>query len=206
MVVHADETEKVNTLINHIQAYLYQKKEWNPRWENAFAPALCNRIDRNTADVLELELTARTTLDAVCDRCGKAFPQEKEVTYQCLLAEELQNEDNDEIVRKVKKFKAGFVISDSNLTPENTLADVIALVQRTEHSTIGVTDDGTPNGKLLGMVTSRDYRAEKDSPDKKVKEFMTPFSKLIVGELGMTLSEANQIIRKSAPIAKARTM
>lgn len=52
----------------------------------------------NTADVLELELTARTTLDAVCDRCGKAFPQEKEVTYQCLLAEELQNEDNDEIV------------------------------------------------------------------------------------------------------------
>ena len=88
-----------------------------------------------------------------------------------------------EMVRKVKKFKAGFVISDSNLTPENTLADVI-----------GVTDDGTPNGKLLGMVTSRDYRAEKDSPDKKVKEFMTPFSKLIVGELGMTLSEANQII------------
>lgn len=53
---------------------------------------------RNTADVLELELTARTTLDAMCDRCGKAFPQEKEVTYQCLLAEELQNEDNDEIV------------------------------------------------------------------------------------------------------------
>ena len=53
---------------------------------------------RNTADVLELELTARTTLDAVCDRCGKAFPQEKEITYRCLLAEELQNEDNDEIV------------------------------------------------------------------------------------------------------------
>lgn len=53
---------------------------------------------RNTADVLELELTARTTLDAVCDRCGKAFSQEKGITYQCLLAEELQNEDNDEIV------------------------------------------------------------------------------------------------------------
>ena len=53
---------------------------------------------RNTADVLELELTARTTLDAVCDRCGKAFPLEKEITYQCLLAEELQNEDNDDIV------------------------------------------------------------------------------------------------------------
>lgn len=52
MVVHADETEKVNTLINHIQAYLYQKREWNPRWENAFAPALCNRIDRNTGGIV----------------------------------------------------------------------------------------------------------------------------------------------------------
>ena len=48
MVVHADETEKVNTLINHIQAYLYQKKEWSPYWEHAFAPALCNRLDRGT--------------------------------------------------------------------------------------------------------------------------------------------------------------
>ena len=78
------------------------------------------------------------------------------------------------MVRKVKKFKAGFVISDSNLTPENTLADVLELVRRTEHSTIGVTDDGTPNGKLLGMVTSRDYREGKDPIDMKVKDFMTP--------------------------------
>lgn len=99
-----------------------------------------------------------------------------------------------EMVRKVKKFKAGFVISDSNLTPEHTLADVVELVRKTEHSTIGITDDGTPNGKLLGMVTSRDYRAEKDAPTTKVADFMTPFSKLIVGQLGMTLSEANQII------------
>ena len=52
MVVHADETEKVNTLINHIQAYLYQKREWNPKWENAFTPALCNRIDRNTGGIV----------------------------------------------------------------------------------------------------------------------------------------------------------
>ncbi len=99
-----------------------------------------------------------------------------------------------EMVRKVKKFKAGFVISDSNLTPEHTLADVVELVRKTEHSTIGITDDGTPNGKLLGIVTSRDYRVEKDAPTTKVAEFMTPFSKLIVGDLGITLSEANQII------------
>ena len=60
LVVHADETEKVNTLINHIQAYLYQKKEWNPRWENAFAPALCNRIDRNTGGIVIAAKNAET--------------------------------------------------------------------------------------------------------------------------------------------------
>lgn len=99
-----------------------------------------------------------------------------------------------EMVRKVKKFKAGFVTSDSNLMPENTLADVLELVERTGHSTIGITDDGTPNGKLLGIVTSRDYRIDRDHTETKVKEFMTPYSKLTVGTLGTTLSEANQII------------
>ena len=99
-----------------------------------------------------------------------------------------------EMVRKVKKFKAGFVISDSNLMPNNTVADVVALVNRTGHNTLGVTEDGTPNGKLLGIVTGRDYRADKDDPNMQVKDFMTPFSKLIYGEAGISLSEANQII------------
>ena len=60
LVVHADETEKVNTLINHIQAYLYQKREWNPKWENAFTPALCNRIDRNTGGLVIAAKNAET--------------------------------------------------------------------------------------------------------------------------------------------------
>ncbi|MDR1898130.1 MAG: IMP dehydrogenase, partial [Prevotellaceae bacterium] len=99
-----------------------------------------------------------------------------------------------EMVKKVKKFKAGFVISDSNLMPENTLSDVLNLVRQTGHSTIGITHNGAPNGKLLGMVTSRDYRAERDDPNMKIKQFMTPFDKLHVGELGITLTEANQLI------------
>jgi len=103
-------------------------------------------------------------------------------------------ETQAEMVRKVKKFKAGFVISDSNLTPEHTLADVMALRAETGHSTIGITEDGTPNGKLMGFVTSRDYRGSKDSANMKVKEFMTPFEKLVYGELGISLSEANDII------------
>lgn len=99
-----------------------------------------------------------------------------------------------EMVRKVKKFKAGFVTSDANLTPDHTLQDVINVVKQTGHSTIGVTENGESNGKLLGMVTSRDYRLGKDDLQTKVSEFMTPFDKLIVGDLGISLSEANEII------------
>jgi len=103
-------------------------------------------------------------------------------------------EQQAEMVRKVKKYKAGFVVSDSNLKPDDTLADVLRLKAQTGHSTIAVTDDGTATGKLLGLVTSRDYRISRTPTDKKVKEFMTPFSSLIYGEEGITLSEANDMI------------
>ncbi|WP_312813627.1 IMP dehydrogenase [Sedimentibacter sp.] len=103
-------------------------------------------------------------------------------------------ENEAEMVRKVKKYKAGFVISDSNLTPENTLQDVLELKARTGHSTMAITEDGSSDGKLLGIVTGRDYRITRDPLDKKVKEFMTPGEQLIVGREGITLSEANDII------------
>ncbi|MDP4209939.1 MAG: IMP dehydrogenase [Bacteroidota bacterium] len=99
-----------------------------------------------------------------------------------------------DMVKRVKKYKSGFVISDSNLTPENTLEDVVRLKNQTGHSTIGITENGTSNSKLLGIVTSRDYRTDKDSLDKKIKDFMTPFASLITGKLGITLNEANDII------------
>lgn len=103
-------------------------------------------------------------------------------------------ESQAEMVRRVKKYKSGFVISDSNLTPEHTLADVVALKEKTAHSTIAITDDGTCNGKLLGIVTSRDYRVSRMSADMKVKEFMTPFENLVYAEEGITLKEANDVI------------
>ena len=99
-----------------------------------------------------------------------------------------------EMVRKVKKFKAGFVVSDSNLTPDHNLKDVLDLVEKTGHSTLGITEDGSPNGKLLGIVTGRDYRPSRDPLDKKISEFMTPYHKVIKGKLGMTLTEANDVI------------
>lgn len=99
-----------------------------------------------------------------------------------------------EMIKKVKKFKAGFVVSDANLTPEHTLQDVVALKKRTGHSTIAITENGSPLGKLIGLVTTRDYRVSRDDSAKKVKDFMTPFAKLIIGMEGITLSEANDLI------------
>ena len=98
------------------------------------------------------------------------------------------------MVRKVKNYKAGFVVSDSNLRPTDTLADVLALREKTGHSTMAVTEDGSPNGKLLGIVTSRDYRLSRTARDTKVEEFMTPFDKLVVGSENTTLPEANDLI------------
>ncbi len=103
-------------------------------------------------------------------------------------------EDEAAMVARVKNYKAGFVVSASNLTPEHTLQDVIELKELNGFSTVAITDDGTANGKLLGIVTSRDYRVSRMSPDLKVSEFMTPIEKLIVAPAETTLKEANDII------------
>ncbi len=103
-------------------------------------------------------------------------------------------EEEAAMVAKVKAYKAGFVVSDSNISPTATLADVLALKEKTGHSTVAVTADGKANGKLLGIVTSRDYRVSRMSRDALVKDFMTPLSELITAPATTTLSEANDII------------
>lgn len=103
-------------------------------------------------------------------------------------------EQQAEMVRKVKKYKAGYVVSDSSLKPSNTLRDVIELIKKTGHTTIAITDNGTSSGRLEGILTSRDYRIDKCDPDSQVSRYMTPFSQLIYGEEGISLSEANEMI------------
>ena len=98
------------------------------------------------------------------------------------------------MVAKVKNHKAGFVASASNLTPEHTLADVLALKEENGFSTVAITDDGTATGKLLGLVTGRDYRVSRMNGDEKISTFMTPREKLITAPLGTTLKIANDII------------
>ena len=103
-------------------------------------------------------------------------------------------EDQAAMVARVKGYKAGFVVSASNLTPEHTLADVLALKAKNGFSTVAITEDGTPNGKLLGIVTGRDYRVSRMDPSEKVKNFMTPRAKLITGNQNTTLKQANDLI------------
>jgi IMP dehydrogenase len=98
------------------------------------------------------------------------------------------------MVARVKSYKAGFVVSASNLTPENTLADVLALKAKNGFSTVAITEDGTATGKLLGIVSSRDYRVSRMSPEDKVADFMTPLEKLVTAPAETTLKEANDII------------
>ncbi len=98
------------------------------------------------------------------------------------------------MVARVKSFKAGFVASDSNLRPDSTLADVLALKEKTGHSTMAVTSDGTGNGYLEGIVTSRDYRVSRMQMSDLVKDFMTPVSDMVLGTSDITLKQANDII------------
>ncbi len=103
-------------------------------------------------------------------------------------------EDEAAMVARVKNKKAGFVVSGSNLTPDNTLGDVLRLKEKNGFSTVAITENAQPNGKLLGIVTSRDYRISRMTEDTKIGEFMTPLEKLVTAPANTTLKEANDII------------
>lgn len=99
-----------------------------------------------------------------------------------------------DMVRRVKSHKSGFVVSTANLTPTHLLKDVLNLKVLTGHSTIAVTHDGTANGKLMGIITGRDYRISTDNAESPVSNFMTPISELVTAKAGISLKEANDII------------
>ena len=103
-------------------------------------------------------------------------------------------ENQAAMVARVKSYKAGFVVSDSNISPDATLYDILALKEKTGHSTVAVTSDGTFNGRLVGLVTSRDYRVSRMNGSEIVHDFMTPIEKLVTAPSGTSLSEANDII------------
>ena len=103
-------------------------------------------------------------------------------------------ENQAQMVAQVKSYRAGFVVSNSNISPEGTLADILALREKTGHSTVAVTTDGTLSGKLVGIVTGRDYRVSRMDLNAKVSSFMTKFENLIFSDERTTLKVANDII------------
>lgn len=125
------------------------------------------------------------------ERMGVALAKEGGVAF-IYGSQSVESQAN--MVRKVKNYKAGFVVSDSNLTPDSTLQDVLDLLAKTGHSTMPVTIDGRNDSKLLGLVTSRDYRVSRLDPMTKVSEFMTPFDKLIYANVNDSLSVCNDLI------------
>lgn len=140
---------------------------------------------------MNIPLTSAIMQSVSGDRLAVALAREGGVSF---IYGSQSIEQEAAMVAKAKAYKAGFVVSDSNITPDRTLADVIALKERNGHSTIAVTEDGTENGKLLGIVTGRDYRVSRMNPDTPVREFMTPLEKLILGKEDTTLKQANDII------------
>ena len=103
-------------------------------------------------------------------------------------------ESQAKMVKHVKKHKAGFVISDSNVKTGTTLREVIDLIEETGHSTVIITDDGTARGKFIGLVTDKDYRISRDNFEEPIDNFMTPKEKVVWAHEGISLSEANDMI------------
>ncbi len=140
---------------------------------------------------LQVPLTSAIMQSVSGDRLAIALAKEGGLSF---IYGSQSVEDEAAMVARVKNDKAGFVVSDSNLTPDNTLADVLELVKRTGHNTVAVTHDGTANGKLLGIVTGRDYRVSRMSTDLKVGSFMTGIERLVTAPATVSLKEANDII------------
>ena len=170
----------------------YSSKECIPDKVSLKTPVTKYRkAEEEPAISLNIPLVSAVMQSVSDDRMAVALAKEGGLSF-IYASQPIEKEA--EMIKRVKSYKAGFVKSDSNIRPDQTLADILALKKRTGHSTVAVTDDGTPDGKVLGIVTSRDYRVSRMSLDTKVEEFMTPFSSLIYAEEGITLSEANDIL------------
>ena len=103
-------------------------------------------------------------------------------------------ESQAQMVRNVKRYKSGFNTSDSNVTRTTTIQELINLIEVTGHSTVMVTEDGTANGKFLGLVTDKDYRLSRVDMNSTVEEYMVPKEKTVLARKGISLQEANDII------------
>ena len=169
----------------------YSSSECVPANVSLKTPLVKYKKGEEPAISLNIPLTSAIMQSVSGERLAVALAKEGGVSF---IFGSQSIEDEAAMVARAKNFKAGFVVSDSNITPDATLNDVIALKERNGHSTIAVTEDGSANGRLVGIVTSRDYRVSRMTGDEKVSSFMTPLEKLVTAPDSTTLKEANDII------------
>ncbi len=169
----------------------YSSKECLPSNVSLKTPLVKFKKGETSPIMLNTPLVSAIMQAVSDDKMAIALAKEGGLSF-IFCSQSIESEAN--MVKRVKSYKAGFVKSDSNIGPEDTLKEVLAVKERTGHNTIAVTSDGTADGKLLGIVTGRDYRVSRMELDTKVKEFMTPFSSLIYAKEGISLKEANDII------------
>ncbi|SQC69606.1 Inosine-5'-monophosphate dehydrogenase [Listeria fleischmannii subsp. fleischmannii] len=169
----------------------YSSKECVPKDVSLKTPIVKFRRGETSAITMNIPLVSAIMQAVSDDNMGIALAKEGGVSF---IYGSQSIESEARMVKRVKNHKAGFVISDSNIRPDQTLQDVLDLKEESGHSTMAVTEDGTPHGKLLGVVTSRDYRVTRMAKTELVRDFMTPFDKLITASDTTSLKEANNII------------
>jgi IMP dehydrogenase len=169
----------------------YSSSECIPDNVSLKTPVVKYRRGETPALTMNIPLTSAIMQSVSNDTLAVALAKEGGISF---IYGSQSIESEAAMVARAKAYKAGFVISDSNIRPDATLGDILRLKQQTGHSTVAVTDDGTANGKLVGLVTSRDYRISRMSEDTVVSTFMTPIEQIISAPKGVTLSECNDII------------
>ena len=169
----------------------YSSKECVPTNVNLETPVVKFKKGEEPSIKMNIPLVSAIMQSVSDDKMAVALAKEGGISF---IYGSQSIEDEAAMVARVKNYKAGFVTSDSNLRPDQTLKDVVELTAKTGHSTIAITEDGSPDSKLLGIGTSRDYRVSRMEPDTRISEFMTAFENLIYADENTTLKEANDII------------
>ena len=183
--------EESHTFNDYLIVHGYSSAECIPTNVSLKTPLVKFKKGEEPAISMNIPLVSAIMQSVSGDRLAVALAREGGVSF---IYGSQSIEDEAAMVERAKSYKAGFVVSDSNVTPDSTLADILALKAKKGHSTVAVTSDGKPNGKLLGIVTSRDYRVSRMSEDTLVSDFMTPLGSLVVGNEDTTLKQANDII------------
>lgn len=183
--------EPSHTFSEYLLVPGYSSKDCVPSNVSLSAPVVRYRRGQQSEITMNIPLVSAIMQSVSDDKMAVALAREGGIAF-IYVSQPI--EQQAEMVRRVKSHKAGFVVSDSNLRADQTLGDVLQLKERSGHSTMAVTDDGTATGRLVGIVTSRDYRVSRMSPDTPVHTFMTPFDKLIFAREGTSLKEANDMI------------